>query len=392
MASFFTTPGLSVGRAKNESSSRSSLLTTQQKILTLDWSNNLPNNNSPPKDSPEKTFCDVIENYLPNKELVPKCISSMLSSNSKYLNVYRGDIVLVLRRIENNLSFVRLVNRIGEGLVPNRFLSINLNLSSLGDSSGTNTSSIVFNHTNSKHGISENPNNACKERTRHSESNMFLLKSDSILSAKIVNSNFNNKRLWYQLECVMASGNVRILYRYYQDFYMLHLKLIESLKRSSAEADISKLPHLPPPNGSILNTASAERLESFNKYLRLLLASSVIPSFLKQQMIVNECLYPRIGDMIKDQTGIVFRAKKNCRKNSEVSMVVLPKGEMNKHCAAPNIEHKFWVTPEFKTKPPIICRASSAIVNGTVNHTVKTTNPRSNPASPSTNGFPIFQK
>ncbi|AMD20438.1 HDL306Cp [Eremothecium sinecaudum] len=239
-------------------------------------------------------FYNVIQTYLPNNGDTTSCISSYFNKNSRYLDVRDGDVVLLLGKLGRKSMYVRLVSRVGEGLVPSRCLEVNETLSKIASNPRPKR---ISDGSTLKHSNEGDDHSDTVSRPNQREIAQFD-DEDLLYACHITECNVAEDRVWYRVECEMASGHLRVLCRYYQDFYMLHLAIIDVLRRNSPEADVSLLPKVPAPTGRISEGTSLERLGKLNNYLHSLFSSPHISEKDKHSTIVEQCLFPRAGDIV----------------------------------------------------------------------------------------------
>lgn len=264
--------------------------------------------NTYPSGKSSNVILDVIQDYLPNE------LSEKNSKGSRYLNVTKGDIVQFLAKAENNLILVKLVNRIGEGLVPSRCVSVNESLTR-----SSNPNSPKSSHTSSLDSLPETNDDSIMTSSLSQASlesaislaseTQPLFQKDSknlyaVKGCKVVSINSRSNRIWYRLDCELYSGHKRLLCRYYQDFYSLQLDLLDGLKR--LKLDYTSLPYLPGPN-RIASTDGQSRCDEFNNYLDKLFTSKNIPEHVKNTVILDGWLTPRAGDLMRTPAGSLFK-------------------------------------------------------------------------------------
>ncbi|EGW30790.1 uncharacterized protein SPAPADRAFT_156044 [Spathaspora passalidarum NRRL Y-27907] len=135
----------------------------------------------------------------------------------------------------------------------------------LGSISGTQTPPISANSqyfdANQRHHLGSN-------RSSLSSSNI------SILEANVESYQLDQGRYQYLVTAVLSNGRIRYLYRYYQDFYDLQVKLLELFPYEAGKIENSKriIPSIPGPLITVNDSISKLRREKLDFYLRNLIA------------------------------------------------------------------------------------------------------------------------
>lgn len=292
----------------------------------------------------DRIFYNVIQDYLPveNRKWIP-------TSEVMQLNVEKGDIVQFLRVHENNTVLVKKLNRLEQGLVPLRCLSINVELTKLSNpsspllsfstqfesinrspSSASPSSSTVFDssddtwhmrnsslgesHTSFDNSSSSIAGGSTLTKALHSSDLENISENTSLIkSVQMVSTNISSNRVWYRIDIVTPSGHKRYLRRHYHDFYQLHNDLIcEFLERS---LDHHSLPILPKP---VVNTKDQEyisaRLKAFTNYLETVVFSDLIPLDVKNSIVIEKFCGANPGDIVQTPRGsfYTFKSTQNC--------------------------------------------------------------------------------
>ncbi|AET41009.1 uncharacterized protein Ecym_7161 [Eremothecium cymbalariae DBVPG len=351
----------------------------------------------------KKVYYDVVQDYLPNsdEEEEIEVQRGFVGQSSGYLNIHQGDIVQLINKGHNNLLYVKLVNRLGEGFVPSRCLRINEQLSgdagslrsdaaasggypgaklpplpiglppptphrvnpgnrqivgSIDGEGGSWCSTMLDDSTLNSDG--SNKDTAHDDNDTNNTNNTNNTNKGSQLqsgvSCYVDYCSVKDNRVWYKIECELSTGHHRTLCRYYQDFYWLHLELIDRLRRVNSNADISILPRLPAPSKNVTKEGvAATRVEGFNKYLKSLFQSEHIPELVKVTVIVDQWLAPRSGDLVRTPQGYLYRVRDVGSSDARAPAAA---GTANSETAGITLEHpeQAWeVIPE-KESPGII--------------------------------------
>ncbi|SCV05603.1 LANO_0H11122g1_1 [Lachancea nothofagi CBS 11611] len=264
-----------------------------------------------------QVFLDVLQDYLPHENDHKHAKSHAPSTSAsgqqpqQFLNVHRGEIVQLVETAPNNLVKVRLVNRLGQGLVPARCLAVNPNLTPSRLSSALRQESIGPRAPTESPFPTKTPLtppcSTTPSRCQTPVTNSGLL---AIESCQVKSIQLWENRIWYRVDCIMTSGHHRALSRFYQDFYSLQLLLRDEMMKEGLENVQDLLPGLPTPCRSVDPSLVETRVEDFNKYLREVIQSSTIPQTIKRDIVQNKWLSPRPGDMVKTPRGSIYKVKK----------------------------------------------------------------------------------
>lgn len=109
-----------------------------------------------------------------------------------------------------------------------------------------------------------------------SESNRssLSLTNTSIVEATVDSYQLDQGRYQYLIIAKLSNGKIRYLYRYYQDFYDLQVKLLELFPYEAGKIENSKriIPSIPGPLINVNDSISKLRREKLDYYLRNLIA------------------------------------------------------------------------------------------------------------------------
>ncbi|KAI5965747.1 BEM1 [Candida pseudojiufengensis] len=109
-------------------------------------------------------------------------------------------------------------------------------------------------------------------KTTHS--NRSSLISTSIIEASVDSYQLYHGRYQYLITAKLSNGKIRNLYRYYQDFYDLQVKLLEMFPYEAGKIENSKriIPSIPGPLINVNDSISKLRREKLDIYLSQLIA------------------------------------------------------------------------------------------------------------------------
>lgn len=105
-------------------------------------------------------------------------------------------------------------------------------------------------------------------------SNRSSLSSITILEAGVDNYQLDHGRYQYLITARLSNGKIRYLYRYYQDFYDLQVKLLELFPYEAGKMENSKriIPSIPGPLINVNDSISKLRREKLDYYLSNLIS------------------------------------------------------------------------------------------------------------------------
>ncbi|SCV03450.1 LAME_0H10528g1_1 [Lachancea meyersii CBS 8951] len=289
----------------------------------------LPYGKTPVSPGQSLIFLDVLQDYLPHEpDNERKRRTPMASYNSnkhsknigaevqRFLNVHKGEVVQLLNVASNNLVEVRLVNRVGRGLVPARCVAVNSSLtpSRISSTFGPQNSPVstpttvqsltpVLASRTSKNGVAG--------FTEQLPSPPMTPAADAFLpdieTCQVEAIDLWDNRVWYKIRCVMKTGHHRVLSRFYQDFYSLQLLIRDQLV-SEGHTDVQDLlPGLPSPCRSVNTCQISSRLQDFNRYLDEIVQSAIISEENKKNIVQDHWLSPKAGDIVVTPRGSTFK-------------------------------------------------------------------------------------
>ncbi|SCV02731.1 LAMI_0H02432g1_1 [Lachancea mirantina] len=235
---------------------------------------------------------------------------SLMTSSSKdasaYLNVYQGETVQLVKAMDNNLIEVKLLSRVGQGLIPLRCVSVNTALSN------PRLAAHFLHGTKWSHPSGfENPS----EKAVAPKFDPKNLKASSVVDIKV-----SHNRVWYRVDCEMHSGDRFILCRFFQDFYALQLLLVRMQRQINSTLN---LPALPDPTRSLANENIKLRCKEFSEYIRVLMALPFSSTILRDGEPLGGFLAPRSGDLRLTSIGALFTLSK-MTSSSYITIATLP--------------------------------------------------------------------
>lgn len=262
--------------------------------------------------STQRIYYNVIQDYFPIDNENQWRPADTLSP----LNVNKGDIVQFICTHKNNTVVVKLLNKLGQGLVPLRCLSLNAELTTLSSPSifsPKTPKALKFEAVSEEPGALKQQDSRCSSVSSVTDTNYFLVRS-----CKVVSTSTLNERTWYRVETTTLSDHKRYLCRYYQDFYRLQCQLLDEIHKLSLDSKL--LPTLPPPMANKKSKRSeslSDRLNSFTEYLESLLNSEAIPLATKQAILYDQWLCPKSGDLVQTPRGSLYRCIRSSNTDKE---------------------------------------------------------------------------
>lgn len=195
--------------------------------------------------SQPKTKDEVSTDLKCNVILVTKYPFTAESENE--LSVKKGDILKLLDRLNNGWLLVKFIDRVqSPGLIPATYVDIAVN---------DPLNPITLNWLQC---IQSNDKNIVDELSyldlqfNKVEAKFMTINNKPYpIQASISNFLLYNERYWYRLDIEYSDKSKSYICRYYQDFYNLHILLLDLMDRIASKSDIDiknlKLPKLPEP-------------------------------------------------------------------------------------------------------------------------------------------------
>lgn len=228
--------------------------------------------------SKPKSKDQVSSNLKCNIILVTKY--SFISESDNELSINKGDILKLLDRLNNGWLLVKFIDRVkSPGLIPAGYVDIAVN---------DPINPITLNWLQ---GIENNDDKNIVEELNYLDLQFNKIEAKFItinnkpypIQASISNILLYNERYWYRVDIDYSDKSKSFICRYYQDFYNLHIGLLELMNKISKNSDIDsknlKLPKLPEPIPSTKNeddegeliTLLLKRCNDLNVYINKLM-------------------------------------------------------------------------------------------------------------------------
>lgn len=199
----------------------------------------------------------IQSNLRSNIILVAKYAFTSESPNE--LTVRQGDVLKLLDRPGNGWLLVKFIDRLVQpGLVPAFYVDIAIN-------DPKNPITLHWLQLSQQSSLNlMNEKSYLQIQLKQSLTPPLTI-NNKAYPLLILISNFLlfNKRYWYRLDVINSDGTKLYVCRYYQDFYNLHVQLVQWLNMSSAPVgDTLRLPKLPEPiPGGVATGPSSETSE-----------------------------------------------------------------------------------------------------------------------------------
>ncbi|RCK56127.1 Bud emergence protein 1 [Candida viswanathii] len=195
--------------------------------------------------SQPKTKDEVSSDLKCNVILVTKYPFTAETDNE--LSVNKGDILKLLDRLNNGWLLVKFIDRVqSPGLIPATYVDIAVN---------DPVNPVTLNWlqcvlTDDKNIVDEL--SYLDLQFNKVESKFVTINNKPYpIQASISNFLLYNERYWYRLDIEYSDKSKSYICRYYQDFYNLHIKLLDLMDKIQKNSDIDakslKLPKLPEP-------------------------------------------------------------------------------------------------------------------------------------------------
>lgn len=194
------------------------------------------------------------------------------------LTIKKGDVLKLLDKIGNGWVLVKFIDKlIAPGLVPSLYVDIAVN-----DPNNPITEKWLHEVGNSKSDKDYKNSFADAQVKSLLENNspVTINNKPYPISASITNFLMYENRYWYRLDITYSTGERAYLCRYYQDFYDLHVSLLDALHNSEpkdASGESLKLPRLPEPipsnnrNSTDLSALLLQRCKDLHEYVNQLI-------------------------------------------------------------------------------------------------------------------------
>ncbi|ODV91128.1 hypothetical protein CANCADRAFT_14628, partial [Tortispora caseinolytica NRRL Y-17796] len=127
--------------------------------------------------------------------------------------------------------------------------------------------------------------------------------NDVVTAASVVSYIFDerSRRFLFIIRCQGSRGDVKELYRSYEDFFDVQVRLIHDFPKEAGRSMSKRiLPYIPGPVTNVTDKITAARKEVLDQYVQELLA---LPHYISRQEVVLNLFMPRDGDIDVTNTG-----------------------------------------------------------------------------------------
>lgn len=247
------------------------------------------------------------------------------AEGSLELSVKKGDVMKLVDRIGDGWIVVKLVDRMTPaGMIPASYVDIAVN-----DPVNPITLSWLQKTDDAPLRANFNTDNFLEMEIK----NKLLLNKVSTVnnqpyptSASISNCLLFENRHWYRVDVAYSNGSMSFICRYYQNFYNLHISLMEmvdQIKKEHPTADDLTLPKLPEPMPSYqladsknVVAALLKRCQELNTYISKLIQN--------RNFQTSEMLLLWLDVSYKDLGGFSNPQGKPKMSNEEINNTILP--------------------------------------------------------------------
>lgn len=208
------------------------------------------------------------------------------AEKSDELTAYAGENLFICAHHNHEWFIAKPIGRLGgPGLVPVGFVSI------VDIASGYATGNDVRDDINSVNlpTVQEWKGNIAKYKASNislgsvehqptvsnfRQQSFSMYDSEIVTKASVESFGLEDEKYWFEIHCELSTGKARKLKRYYQDFYDLQVKLLDSFPAESgklrdANGQWTKriMPYIPGPVPYITDTITKKRKEDLNVYV-----------------------------------------------------------------------------------------------------------------------------
>ncbi|CCH62641.1 hypothetical protein TBLA_0H03590 [Henningerozyma blattae CBS 6284] len=237
------------------------------------------------------------------------------AEKSDELTVFAGENLFICAHHNYEWFIAKPIGRLGgPGLVPVDFVSI-VDIST-GYATGSDVKEDILNcnlptvqewkmnvskykASNISLGSLDNPTNSFSNGSNYNNNNnshhSMSLPNDMdgafVIKAAVVTFALEDDKYWFTVRCQISTGKVRELKRYYQDFYDLQVKLLDTFPAEAGKLRDSNgnwikriLPYIPGPVPYVTDSISMKRREDLDKYLKELIQ---LPDYISHSDMVK---------------------------------------------------------------------------------------------------------
>lgn len=131
--------------------------------------------------------------------------------------------------------------------------------------------------------------------SNHKASTIF--ESGMVVKVSVESFGLEDEKYWFEVHCLMSTGKLRKLKRFYQDFYDLQVRLLDSFPAESgklrdANGQWTKriMPYIPGPVPYVTDTITKKRKEDLNVYVKDLI---MLPDYIAHTDMVRSLFNQR---------------------------------------------------------------------------------------------------
>ncbi|EDO18825.1 hypothetical protein Kpol_1028p101 [Vanderwaltozyma polyspora DSM 70294] len=234
---------------------------------------------------------NLIKLYTVTKSFTPT--EPFMYTNNRmcpFISVQKESIVQIISYEDNDMCYIRLVDQLGQGLVPVSHLKEDKDLNRMIPCPVARTNTLVnMTPPTSPSTLTSNTFSiGSSSRSTSASSSQRSSEDVSVQSCKLISVDIVEKRVQYTLNLRLANNGENIVHRYYGQFYKLHTKLL-SIGSNYNEIKLPSLPHPLPFTGSLEHNSTLinDRVQEFNDYLANLLDNILNSSSIVLKDLIN---------------------------------------------------------------------------------------------------------
>lgn len=205
-----------------------------------------------------------------------------------------------------------------------------------------------------------------KEGTQSNRSSLGSSKT-YLLEAGVDSYHLEHGRYQYSVVARLSNGKTRHLYRYYQDFYDLQVKLLEMFPHEAGKIENSRriIPSIPGPLINVNDSISKLRREKLDLYLRGLIALPAHISRSEEVLGLFDVLnngYDREVDTKGDRTSKPVMQKSNYQQD-RLSQYSNLQSHVQRTSLTPSLELPIQRSRSSSSTNPLNGQGSSSVIN-----------------------------
>lgn len=149
--------------------------------------------------------------------------------------------------------------------------------------------------------------------------------SDVVTKASVESFGMEDDRYWFEVNCEVSSGKRRKLKRYYQDFYDLQVKLLDSFPAESGKLRDNNgqwtkriMPYIPGPVPYVTDVITKKRKEDLNVYVGDLI---MLPDYISRSDMVRSLFMLRENGFDHESATQSMHQYQNNERDGETAVI-----------------------------------------------------------------------